>query len=238
MIVAVRDLLKNFLPQRYGVSQGFVVSPNGDISKQCDIIVYAPEYTPVIRNPEQQRFFPIESVVAVGEVKSSVDSRTLRKALTNLVWAKEIRAKLISPAIVYQRPNLDHYNPTGFERDQIGTFLFAESISCKKRTIARLVREVVKGKHTSFKVNLIASVNDFCTTYRDHADKAWYYPTYGEHKDYPLQFRRSDEDNRAHLKLFLNYLLMIIDRTTIMDPSLTEYFGYHREISSIVEPEL
>src|SRR5918998_5104088 len=81
----LRDLLKNFLPEEYGVSQGFVISPDGEISNQCDVIVYSRRYTPLIRTPEHQRFFPVESVVAVGEVKSIVDSNTLRDALIKLV---------------------------------------------------------------------------------------------------------------------------------------------------------
>jgi hypothetical protein len=53
----LRDLLKNFLPEEYGVSQGFVISPDGEISNQCDVVVYSRRYTPLIRTPEHQRFF-------------------------------------------------------------------------------------------------------------------------------------------------------------------------------------
>src|SRR6266567_5578074 len=69
----VRDLLSQFLPEAYGVSQGFVISPEGEVSPQCDVVIYSRLYAPVIRTPEQQRFFPVESVVAVGEVKSDLD---------------------------------------------------------------------------------------------------------------------------------------------------------------------
>jgi hypothetical protein len=108
--------------------------------------------------------------------------------LKKLVRIKEMRANLGSPAIVYQRPGLNAYNPTGFERDQIGTFVFAESISCQPRTVASLVRETLEAKHPSFKVNLMADVKQYCTTYRDHEGASWMYPSHLHHADFPLQF--------------------------------------------------
>jgi hypothetical protein len=234
----VRDLLKNFLPEAYGVSQGFVVSPSGDISKQCDIVVYSLHHTPVIRTPEHQRFFPIESVVAVGEVKSVIDGAKLKDALTKLVRIKEMRANLKSASIIYQRPTIGRYDPYIFERDQIGTFLFAETISCQPPTVAGLVREVVENKHPSFKVNLIASVKDYCTSYHDCQGSAWMYPTHLEYMDFPLRFELPTDGQHLHLKLFLSYLLMVINNATIMHPELTLYFGRFHGLQPILETEL
>jgi hypothetical protein len=65
----LRHLLRNFLPEEYGVSQGFVVSPDGDISAQCDVVIYSRRHTPLIRTPEQQCFFL--SNLSLQLVKSS-----------------------------------------------------------------------------------------------------------------------------------------------------------------------
>jgi hypothetical protein len=94
----VRELLRNFLPESYGISEGFVISPTGDISSQCDVVIYSRVHAPVIQAAERQRFFPIESVVTVGEIKSKVDSVVLRDALEKLVRVKEIRASLTNAA--------------------------------------------------------------------------------------------------------------------------------------------
>ena len=36
----VKSLLKSILPQKFGISSGFVITKNGNISTQCDIIIY------------------------------------------------------------------------------------------------------------------------------------------------------------------------------------------------------
>jgi hypothetical protein len=41
----IRDLLRNFLAEGFGISQGFVIAPNGDVSNQCDVIVYSRAHT-------------------------------------------------------------------------------------------------------------------------------------------------------------------------------------------------
>ena len=107
----LRELLSTFLPEAYGVSQGFIVAPDGEVSKQCDVIIYVRYYTPAIRTPEQQRFFPVESVVAVGEVKSVIEGAALRDALEKLVAVKAMRSGLAEPAIAFQRPELGRYLP-------------------------------------------------------------------------------------------------------------------------------
>ncbi len=53
----VRQLLREFLPDAYGVSEGFVIGPNGEISAQCDVVVYWAS-APVLTLSEDQRFSP------------------------------------------------------------------------------------------------------------------------------------------------------------------------------------
>jgi hypothetical protein len=91
----VRNLLRNFLPESFGVSEGFIIAPNGDTSSQCDVVVYSRHYCSVIQTGERQRFFPVEAVVAVGEVKTNADSTLLRGTLENLV--KERSGPLFAP---------------------------------------------------------------------------------------------------------------------------------------------
>ena len=66
----IREFLAPFLPTRLAIGSGFVITAANNISTQCDIIIYDKEHTPVIENGEQ-RFFPVECVVGVIEVKSN-----------------------------------------------------------------------------------------------------------------------------------------------------------------------
>ena len=37
----IRELIKKFIPNKYGVGTGIVIDKDGNHSKQCDIIIYA-----------------------------------------------------------------------------------------------------------------------------------------------------------------------------------------------------
>jgi len=71
---AVSELLQLFIPESLGIGTGFIITNQGDVSSQCDIIVYDRSSTPNIVTNSHQRFFPVESVLAVGEVKSDISS--------------------------------------------------------------------------------------------------------------------------------------------------------------------
>ena len=68
-----RDFLQSFLPQRLAIDTGFIVNALGDVSGQIDLVIYDPSLTPPLESKNRQRFFPVETVVAAGEVKSDMD---------------------------------------------------------------------------------------------------------------------------------------------------------------------
>jgi hypothetical protein len=74
----VREFLRSHLPSRFDVSSGFVFDSHGAVSSQIDIIVADAMVTPRFEVAGGVRFYPCESVVAVGQVKTHCDSR--RKA--------------------------------------------------------------------------------------------------------------------------------------------------------------
>ena len=66
------QFLKLFIPSYLDVSSGFLINNNDQVSKQCDLIIYDQQYTPMITDAQNLRFFPIETVVCIGEVKSTI----------------------------------------------------------------------------------------------------------------------------------------------------------------------
>lgn len=81
----VREFLRRHLPKRFEISTGFVFDAGGQVSEQLDIIIADASLTPRFEVTGDTRFYPCEAVVAAGEVRSSITSRSeLWDALTQI----------------------------------------------------------------------------------------------------------------------------------------------------------
>ncbi len=70
----LREFLREVLPGRFGITQGFIAM-GATLSRQCDIIIYnCVDYAPLY-SAGDIKIVPSESVAAVIEVKSSIDSK-------------------------------------------------------------------------------------------------------------------------------------------------------------------
>src|SRR5438105_5793278 len=77
---ALSDILRNFLPTRYGVEANvLVIDREGLVSRQCDIVIYDniqfPKYF--------RKVYPVEIVHAVIEVKTELSKQQVDLALQN-----------------------------------------------------------------------------------------------------------------------------------------------------------
>jgi hypothetical protein len=128
----VREYLRSFMPQRMAIDTGFLVNSSGSISHQCDVVIYDKSITPLLQSESYQRFYPIESVCAVGEVKSVVSLSELKVALRKMARAKSMRETLHEPYYVHctkEEANRSVFQPTRDEQDQLVTFLICEKFS-------------------------------------------------------------------------------------------------------------
>jgi len=75
--------LEMLLPKFVGVGSGCIIDSFGKTSKQMDIVLYEKDYCPVfcINESQETTYYPCEGVIAVGEVKSALNS----KELTNII---------------------------------------------------------------------------------------------------------------------------------------------------------
>ena len=77
----MRTFLRTHLPKSVSVEQGFILTPAGELSRQCDIIIYdSSRWGPFFRVNDVV-IVPAESVVAVVEVKTTIDKDKFHKAL-------------------------------------------------------------------------------------------------------------------------------------------------------------
>lgn len=87
----IRVTLRNFLPKRFSVKRGFIYSDDDRYSKQLDILI-VDENKPSAYIFQEGDFAIVRpaSVVAVIEVKSSLDAPRFSQAVRNIKSAKEL----------------------------------------------------------------------------------------------------------------------------------------------------
>lgn len=97
---AWRDLLGEYLPDRYKVTSGFVISVDHQISDQIDCIVYDGMYTPTFFGEHRLAYIPAEGVYAAFEIKPRVNKRYIEYAIAKI---KSVRAlpRTSAPYVVH-----------------------------------------------------------------------------------------------------------------------------------------
>ena len=89
--LAWRDFLTGTLPNRYQVTDGFVVDVDGWRSDQMDVIVFDRQYSPPLFVGGNVQYVPAEAVYAVFEVKQRIDNKNLRAACTKAASVRTLR---------------------------------------------------------------------------------------------------------------------------------------------------
>lgn len=86
----VKSLMSLFLPGGIGLGSGFIADRSGEISTQVDLIAYDENEAPKIEGMSTRRFFPVETIVGIGEVKSTVSFSELKDHLDKLSAIKKL----------------------------------------------------------------------------------------------------------------------------------------------------
>ncbi|MGZ5436811.1 MAG: DUF6602 domain-containing protein [Pyrinomonadaceae bacterium] len=119
----VREFLSLNLPKRLGVSTGFVFDSTGTVSKQMDVVIYDCDNCPRFETVGGKYFFPCEAVVAVGQVKSRLDSkRQFISALENLHSVKALDRS--ADGANFDRRDQRPLDQINVHIDQIFSFVF------------------------------------------------------------------------------------------------------------------
>jgi len=115
------------VPQNLAISEGFIITSDGDVSTQCDLIIYDPRTCPKLSDTSYQKFIPIESVIAIGEVKSKISNKVdMQEILNKLAKIKGLRDKVkTDPYKNYDESDGDH--KTNVMRE-IFSFIIAKSL--------------------------------------------------------------------------------------------------------------
>ena len=227
----VRDFLQSFLPQQLAIDTGFVVNALGEVSGQIDLVIYNPSLTPPLESKNRQRFFPIETVIAAGEVKSNVSRDEFEDGLIRLAKIKQMRSALpadASAAVRWYRLKDVDYNPDRIPFDQVFTFLICNSINfCWRNTFVSILDDIYKSIDYAYRHSSMLSIEDGLLFYIDPDNENCAYPISLTGKENNRNFWIHSSDNKYdHFKRFCSNLFMHAAHCTVGYVNLLKYANF------------
>lgn len=222
------SFIKEFLPAIYDIGSGFIINSKGEVSTQCDLVIYDNEYTPLLRDGFNKKFFTAETCVAIGEVKSVLSKEKFKEALVKLAEICKLRDGEINSGYIRRHYSKETaYNPSKNPYDQWISFLICEKMDFSIENIENEIGEIYKEIEYCNRCNMILSLNDGLLTYYinspEEAGKTItiQYPLGVDAK--PLFI--TDPNGYIPCKLFMSYLYNSITKTTVLHPDLVNYIG-------------
>ena len=106
---AARNKLEQLLPPGIGVGSGCVIDSNGGTSQQIDVVIYEKQICPVycINDTLETIYYPCEGVIAVGEIKSSLNSKELKDVFKKIASVKVLKRFSIPNVVTGRMYELD-----------------------------------------------------------------------------------------------------------------------------------
>lgn len=104
----LRSFLRTYLPKGVSVEQGFILNTKGNLSKQCDILIYdSQHYAPFYRINDIV-VIPADSVIAIVEVKTTVTKQIFHEVINYFKAFSEISEfKIHKHLFIYKSPTVD-----------------------------------------------------------------------------------------------------------------------------------
>jgi len=217
---AVQQLLNLYTPQQFGIGTGFIITNQGSVSTQCDIVVYDKSKMPAIITESHQVFYPVESVVAVCEVKSDINSPSeLNKYLTKLSKVKALREEITNPS-PYRSYRDRVYNPKSHPYDQIFTLLICNKFNFENTLSSVQHNENIAPRNRH---NLVLSILDGLLCYTTDGPPVFHYPVSGgeSHKDHWI--KATEDELSAHFKILLTSFYNAMNTITLLDLDMVLY---------------
>jgi hypothetical protein len=131
------DFLNERLPRRFSAVTGLVIDTENSLSKQCDVLIYDAENSPVYRAGSVGQILPSDSIAAVIQVKSKLSKAELKDAAENIASVKKLQRSPIT--------NLDQ--PVNFSNFIVNNSLgvvFAYDSKTSLKALAKNLKEINK----------------------------------------------------------------------------------------------
>lgn len=176
----VRTRLEHILPAGIAVGSGCVIDSYGETSRQMDVVLYEKNICPIysINDAPETTYYPCEGVVAVGEIKSSLDSDELEDIFLKMESVKRLKrfsietphpirvGELRFPYRHYgttgpttrDNPGTD-YNQEGNSLDQIYGFALAGKLKLNPQTLCEKFVNRARAVELNLTPNLIVTLD-------------------------------------------------------------------------------
>ncbi|MGZ9722738.1 DUF6602 domain-containing protein [Rhizobium miluonense] len=173
-----RKQLEKLLPGFVQCGSGMSIDSYGAKSTQQDIVFFERDYCPIfsVNDTPEATYFAIEGVIAVGEVKSTVDKATFFDALRKVKSAKSLKRfsqRLQSQGMLaaadyrsygasgtYAAIPSNEYDQDRKFRDQVYGFILCRSFAHSANAVLENLVEFGASEGFEFLPNLIVSLND------------------------------------------------------------------------------
>lgn len=153
---SLKSLLRFLINSNFRISDGFLITSNDKVSTQCDIVIYDSNDLPLLENDISQ-FFTIESVLSIGEVKSTLDKTNFKNALIKLAENKKMSENIHPQSYIIENTN------KGKESNSLISFLVCKKLSFNINDIN--YDEIYEGINREYRHNLILSIEDGLIAY-------------------------------------------------------------------------
>lgn len=223
-----KKLLNYLLPRKFGIGSGFLLS-QAKTSYECDLIIHNSMYTPMLDRSEPNIFYPIETCLAVGEVKSTISKKELFEALKKLSTVKEMRNN-IDKAEIFDDPH-DYnpkYNPDKTLNHQIVTFLICKKINYAASKLVDDISDFYMEKKIapSLRHNLILSLEDGVFLYRYPKTIGTTYYPYCEIGACANQHAVCESEFDFHGRYFFFYLYRALSSVVTLFPNIFTHLDF------------
>ena len=170
----VRAQMEQILPRGINIGSGFVIDSHGGTSRQTDLVLFERDICPVfsINGTPETTYYPCEGVIAVGEVKSTLDNQSLKDAFGKIASVKKLKRHQVYhpvPVSTGQRPLFTRgYGTiqadsmlTATEGDdtpetaQIFGFVVAGDLRIKPETLCTSFRELARETGDQLSPNMV-----------------------------------------------------------------------------------
>ena len=88
--IVIKHFLNKYIPPFLGVESGEIISSKGGVSRETDVVVFDSLRCPIFLREDEVHVFPIESVYAVVEVKSFLNSNELADCVEKIQSVKQM----------------------------------------------------------------------------------------------------------------------------------------------------
>jgi len=100
----LRKFLKDHLPKWIEVAQGFILSKDGTLSTQCDIIIYNSNFYAPLYRVNDLIIVPPESVIHVIEVKTKINKKILHEQFPKFKTIKTLCPNANTSIFIFYPP--------------------------------------------------------------------------------------------------------------------------------------